>query len=158
MKLYIHTIFEPSAKKHLPFFSCFVKKTFFVKNCSEKTHPCFVKTASEADHPCFVKAFSEAIFRRLPLYSLVTLHNLHFLKSFFRRLVLCALLLPYATWCMMLMLCEMMWWCYVMQMTSVPKIHTKHIRKLCIPLGTSLELLRLLLRRSQRWLFAVSLP
>jgi hypothetical protein len=32
MKLYIHTVFEPSAKKHLPFFSCFVKK----KN------PCFV--------------------------------------------------------------------------------------------------------------------
>jgi hypothetical protein len=26
MKLYIHTVFEPSAKKHLPFFSCFVKK------------------------------------------------------------------------------------------------------------------------------------
>jgi hypothetical protein len=23
---YIHTIFEPSVKKHLPFFSCFVKK------------------------------------------------------------------------------------------------------------------------------------
>jgi hypothetical protein len=26
MKLYIQTVFEPSAKKHLPFFSCFVKK------------------------------------------------------------------------------------------------------------------------------------
>jgi hypothetical protein len=24
MKLHIHTVFEPSAKKHLPFFSCFV--------------------------------------------------------------------------------------------------------------------------------------
>jgi hypothetical protein len=23
---YTHTVFEPSAKKHLPFFSCFVKK------------------------------------------------------------------------------------------------------------------------------------
>jgi hypothetical protein len=22
----VHTVFEPSAKKHLPFFSCFVKK------------------------------------------------------------------------------------------------------------------------------------
>jgi hypothetical protein len=22
----VHTIFEPSAKKHLPFFSCFVKR------------------------------------------------------------------------------------------------------------------------------------
>jgi len=36
MKLYIHTIFEPSAKKHLPFFSCFVKKTFFVKTVPKK--------------------------------------------------------------------------------------------------------------------------
>jgi hypothetical protein len=26
MKLYIHTVFEPSVKKHLPFFSCFAKK------------------------------------------------------------------------------------------------------------------------------------
>jgi hypothetical protein len=26
MKFCIHTVFEPSAKKHLPFFSCFVKK------------------------------------------------------------------------------------------------------------------------------------
>jgi hypothetical protein len=25
-KTYIQTVFEPSAKKHLPFFSCFVKK------------------------------------------------------------------------------------------------------------------------------------
>jgi hypothetical protein len=30
---YIHTVFEPLAKKHLPFFSCFVKKKdmWFVK-------------------------------------------------------------------------------------------------------------------------------
>jgi hypothetical protein len=25
-EIYTHTVFEPSAKKHLPFFSCFVKK------------------------------------------------------------------------------------------------------------------------------------
>jgi hypothetical protein len=24
----VHTVFEPSAKKHLPFFSCFTKKNF----------------------------------------------------------------------------------------------------------------------------------
>jgi hypothetical protein len=28
-EIYVHTIFEPSAKKHLPFFSCFVKKKPF---------------------------------------------------------------------------------------------------------------------------------
>ena len=150
MKLCIHTIFEPSAKKHLPFFSCFVKKTF-----SEAVQ---FRYYSDEAHPCFVKTFSEAVFRRLSLYFLMTLHNFHFLKASFRRLIRCPLLLPYATWCMMLMLCKMVWWCYVMQMTFVPKIHTKYLCKLCIPLGTSLEFLRLLLRRYQRWLFAVSLP
>jgi hypothetical protein len=25
-EIYTHTVFEPSAKKHLPFFSCFAKK------------------------------------------------------------------------------------------------------------------------------------
>jgi hypothetical protein len=29
-EIYTHTIFEPSAKKHLPFFSCFVKKEAFL--------------------------------------------------------------------------------------------------------------------------------
>ena len=38
-----------------------------------------------------------------------------FFKTFFWRSILCPLLVPYATWCMMLMLCKMMWWCYVMQ-------------------------------------------
>jgi hypothetical protein len=28
-EIYAHTIFEPSVKKHLPFFSCFVKKSPF---------------------------------------------------------------------------------------------------------------------------------
>ena len=79
-------------------------------------------------------------------------------QNILRRSILCPLLVPHAICCMMLMLCKMMWWCYVMHVTFVPKIHIKYIRKLCIPLGTSLELLRLLLRRYQRWLFAVSLP
>jgi hypothetical protein len=39
MKLYVHTVFEPSAKKHLPFFSCFVKK-FILR----KEYPSVVKT------------------------------------------------------------------------------------------------------------------
>jgi hypothetical protein len=32
MKLYIHTVFEPSAKKHLPFFSCFVRNIHIREN------------------------------------------------------------------------------------------------------------------------------
>ena len=101
-----------------------------------------------------------------------------FFKAFFRRSLLCPLLVAYAAWCMMLMLCEMMWWCYVMQNddysedtgTSCDKSHNLFESvltfcykpplgasspftsaesaltfrcKLCIPLGTTLELLRL---------------
>jgi hypothetical protein len=32
MKFYIHTAFEPLAKKHLPFFSCFVKNIHVREN------------------------------------------------------------------------------------------------------------------------------
>jgi hypothetical protein len=31
----VHTIFEPSAKKHLPFFSCFTKKIFLMPVVTE---------------------------------------------------------------------------------------------------------------------------
>jgi hypothetical protein len=47
MKFCIHTIFEPSAKKHLPFFSCFVKKIFSILQefayLSDEEYPSFVK-------------------------------------------------------------------------------------------------------------------
>ena len=36
-------------------------------------------------------------------------------QSILRRSILYPLLVPHAIWCMMLMLCKMMWWCYVMQ-------------------------------------------
>jgi hypothetical protein len=35
--IYIHTVFEPSTKKHLPFFSCFVKKEAPFYGKSDKT-------------------------------------------------------------------------------------------------------------------------
>jgi hypothetical protein len=84
-------------------------------------------------------------------------------------------------WCNMMydvMLCEMMWWCYVMQndiyaaiveyTISLPLIFRLHRLffgvsalafrcKFCIPLGTSFELLCLLFRRYSRWLFALRL-
>jgi hypothetical protein len=44
--------FEPAAKKHLPFFSCFVKKSFML----HKNHPYFVK------HQCFVNNKSSFYF------------------------------------------------------------------------------------------------
>jgi hypothetical protein len=36
-EIYTHTVFEPSAKKHLPFFSCFVKKDTPSYGESDKT-------------------------------------------------------------------------------------------------------------------------
>jgi hypothetical protein len=36
-EIYTHTVFEPSAKKHLPFFSCFVKKKIPPYEKADKT-------------------------------------------------------------------------------------------------------------------------
>jgi hypothetical protein len=36
-EIYTHTVFEPSAKKHLPFFSCFEKKETPFNGESDKT-------------------------------------------------------------------------------------------------------------------------
>jgi hypothetical protein len=66
-------------------------------------------------------------------------------QNILRRPTLYPLLVPHAICCMMLMLCRMMWWCYVMQkMIFVSQIH--------IPVIEHTHFL------SQRWLFAVSLP
>jgi hypothetical protein len=35
----IHTVFEPSAKKHLPLFSCFVKKEPFFGKSNKSVFP-----------------------------------------------------------------------------------------------------------------------
>ena len=134
------------------------------QNYSDEWHRCLVKTFSEAIFRSYAALiliwWSSPMFREnIPRNCIPKLYNFNvtFSKHPFEGWE-CPLLLPNAIWCMMLMLCKMMWWCYVMHVTFVPKIHIKYIRKLCIPLGTSLELLRLLLRRHQLWLFAVSLP
>jgi hypothetical protein len=57
MNLYIHTVFEPSAKKRLPFFSCFVKK----KIQASQKYPCFAKRdplfCNKADETVFPEAY-----------------------------------------------------------------------------------------------------
>jgi hypothetical protein len=50
-----HTVFEPSAKKHLPFFSCFVKKEPFYDKS--------FKTVFPEAHFHFDKAFAEVLLR-----------------------------------------------------------------------------------------------
>jgi hypothetical protein len=65
-------------------------------------------------------------------------------RNILRRPTLYPLLVPHAICCMMLMLCRMMWWCYVMQ-NDICAVDTH-------PYNRAHTLL------SQRWLFAVSLP
>jgi hypothetical protein len=43
-EIYAHTVFYPSAKKHLPFFSCFVKKE--APSMASLIKLCFPKFAS----------------------------------------------------------------------------------------------------------------
>ena len=119
------------------------------------------------EYPSFVKKFSEAILRRWRLCLLVTtiftLSN-HTSEDQYCVPFLCHMqhdvwCLCYAKWCDDVMLRR--WHLFRKIHTSPHNIFISALIlrcKLCIPLGTSLELLRLLLRRYQRWLFAVSLP
>jgi hypothetical protein len=55
VKLCTHTVFEPSAKKHLPFFSCFVKKESFYGKSN--------KTIFLIAHFHFDKSLAEVLLR-----------------------------------------------------------------------------------------------
>jgi hypothetical protein len=133
-EIYTHTVFEPSAKKHLPFFSCFVKKeipsiTSLIKLYFPKHTSCLSKFS-----------FWRSICRRFASYSIFVP------------------LMQYDVWCNV-MRNDVMIWCEMMWM---PKTHTHAytgihntphplrnifwVFKLCIPLGTTFELLHLLFR------------
>ena len=66
-------------------------------------------------------------------------------QNILRRPKLYPLLVPHAICCMMLMLCRMMWWCYVMQ------------NDICAE-STHIPAIKHTIFLYQRWLFAVSLP
>jgi hypothetical protein len=106
--------FEPSAKKHLPFFSCFVKKILYFK----KLHTSLVKIiqASWNILRSYRKVFcclSNEVALLLDLFCALVRFSLF--QNILQRSILYALLVPHAIGYMMLMLCRMMWWCYVMQ-------------------------------------------
>ena len=106
--------FEPSAKKHLPFFSCFVKKILYFK----KLHTSLVKIIQaswnilRSYRKIFCCLSNEATFL-LNLSCVLVRFSL--LQNILQRSRLYPLLVSHAICCMMLMLCKMMWWCYVMQ-------------------------------------------
>ena len=66
-------------------------------------------------------------------------------QNILRKSILYPLLVPHAICCMMLMLCRMMWWCYVMQ------------NDICAE-NTHIPAIEHTIFLYQRWLFAVSLP
>jgi hypothetical protein len=73
---YIHTVFETSAKKHLPFFSCFVKKedSWFVKikiSMLRKERSLFCVQADEAVMPKLTLCNFDNIFQNSALYSIL---------------------------------------------------------------------------------------
>ena len=153
----VHTVFEPSAKKHLPFFSCFVKKSFYA-------------------------SWTIDFFLHFKADKVVSLQNLfcaltqfHPFQSILRRSILYSLLVPlmqYDVWCYVMrndvmMLCYTKWYFVPKTHTDIPileytiplpfifRLHRLFFGvsaltfrcKFCIPLGTSFELLRLLFRR-----------
>jgi hypothetical protein len=125
---YIHIVFEPTAKKHLPFFSCFVKKKY----------PCFVKISmlrknfqASWKYPCFVRT-SKLCKQGIPSFAteLTKLYFLalclgifSFLQNILRRSTSYSIRVIRAIWCMMWCYA---WWCNDMmqRMMLMPKMHT----------------------------------
>jgi hypothetical protein len=59
-EIYAHTVFEPLAKKHLPFFSCFVKKE--APSMTNLRKLCFPKVAFVPQH-IFIQVIAEDLLR-----------------------------------------------------------------------------------------------
>jgi hypothetical protein len=156
---YIHTVFEPSAKKHLPFFSCFVKKKdpWFVKikiPMLRKERSLFCVQAVEAVIRCLLRVTLTEYFPKI--------------GSVFHSCVIDAIwcmMWCYAKWCDEMMqndndaedtyshshtgtqsLHSLMndWNLFAVYFSASPFIFWC---KFCIPLGTSFELILLLFRR-----------
>jgi hypothetical protein len=128
MKLYINTVFEPSAKKHLPFFSCFIKKKSMLR---KNIHN------SERGIPSFVTRLMKLYFPKLTS----CLSTFSFLRSIRWRSTSYSIHVIDAIWYMM--------WCYAKWCDDImqndedaedthPHTHTE-THKLCIPLGMTLE-------------------
>ena len=129
------SFFEPKAKKHLPFFSYATKH--------RKQHfPSFRSSPF-----CTRSSFFPFFFLFLPKQPFMPWRWLSYIC------------LDECLWMQMLWCNVMCKWMakHVSEATFIAIIFLKTITpQLCIPLGTTLELLRLYFWRNQRWLFAVS--
>ena len=156
-------LFESLTKKHLPFFSCFVKKDF----CLSQQYPVFwwiisrpfdnVKLLSMV---CPFQNILPKIDVTSPSCALCNMmYDAYVMRNDAMMLcwVKCCLFRRYTR------SCDKTYKIFHYKLplgasspfTSAESALTFRC-KLCIPLGTSLELLRLYFWRNQRWLFAVS--
>jgi hypothetical protein len=124
MKFYIRTVFESLTKKHLPFFSCFVKKNFHL---SQRYPWC-----SDEEYPSFVNIFSEATLRRSILYLFCDLARFSLFQSILPKIdivspscAICSMMYDaYAMRNDVMMLCYVKWYLF-RRYTHIPAI--KHI-------------------------------
>jgi hypothetical protein len=120
----------------------------------KENDPCFVQNihASQRGIPSFVTRLMKLYFPKLTL----CLSTFLFLRSIRRRSTLHSiliLLMRYDVWCDA-MRNDVMIWC---KMILMPKTHTHNgIHKLCIPIGTTFELLHRLFFGVHRLFFGVS--
>ena len=136
MKLYIRTVFESLAKKHLPFFSCFVKKNYHLSQQYPKYPGKFWS---------FVETFFKAILQRSKLFLLVTWHDLPLFQSVFPKINVISL--SCATCIMMYDAYVMQGWCDDVMLCKVIFRRYTHICDKTHNLFVN-----------QHWLFAISLP
>jgi hypothetical protein len=127
----VHIIFEPSTKKHIPFFSCFVKKKPFYSTAIEWY--------------CCRQKFSWRIRSYLPKGCFVLRHIVSFIIYFERNNFPSS---QFCYWCNMMydvMLCWMI--CDdMMQHDVYAKDMSTQKYWLCIPLRTSFKSLHLIFR------------
>ena len=123
--------FEPKAKKHLPFFSYAAKH--------RKQHFPFFFVYEALFFPFFFLFLPKQPFMRWRWLSYICLDECLWMQMLWCN-VMCKWLAKHVS--------EAIFIAIIFLKTITPQ--------LCIPLGTTLELLRLYFWRNQRWLFAVS--
>jgi hypothetical protein len=146
--LHTYHFFEPSAKNTFPsFHASWRKSSLYHKNLltSLMKNMQALRNTLRSYKKVLCCLFNEATLR---LGLSCALARFSLFQNILRRSTLYPLLVPHAICCMMLMLCRMMWWCYVMQndicaANTYPcnKAHTLFISALTFrckpPLGAS---------------------
>jgi hypothetical protein len=148
---FVHTVFEPLAKKHLPFFSCFTKKkiTLLLIQCWVLCYSCqVVILLTKVLFLCkiiFAGGISCATARSSMVRQIFSKKQLFLVSPWLFSDAQCCMMRCYAIW-------------YDVMMRNAicaeGKQPHEHTPRHCIPLGMTLESLHLLLR----WYFNFAFP